>query len=309
MSTPAWCGASGWGNPEISGVIREIFDARSPQLTADMLKAIGAVDPKLPRPFRANKVMTAGGNLMDDEKVAERATVEQDQMVMPFYLICDVSYSMSGDMPALNDGVDRLRRAIVAEPIVDDVAQICIMTFSNDAKVRMPLAQMSETSVPHLSVEGATNYGSAFRLLAQTISQDSASLKQQGYKVYRPCAFFLTDGEPTDRDWRQTFDSTLTYNKQTSQGLKAYPLFVPFGFRSAPVNVLKQLAYPPERGKYYLANNTSVEDALKGILDIIMKTVVTAGKTAPTPQPVVALPAPAAGTGISQGDSEHSDFI
>jgi uncharacterized protein YegL len=249
------------------------------------------------------------GELMNDEQVAEHTQVERDQLVMPFYLICDVSSSMAGDMPALNDGVERLRRAIVAEPVVDDVAQVCIMTFSSSASVRMPLAQMSETPVPQLSAGGSTDYGSAFRLLAQTIAHDSASLKQQGYKVYRPCAFFLTDGEPTDRDWGQTFNSTLTYNEQTSQGLKAYPLFVPFGFRSAPVNVLKQLAYPPERGKWYHAKNTSVEEALKGIIGIIMNTVVTAGKTASTTQPMVALQAPSANSGIAQGNSEHSDFL
>ena len=51
-------------------------------------------------------------------------------MVMPFYLICDVSYSMSGDMVALNDGVQKLRQSIVGEPLVDDVGHISVMTFS-----------------------------------------------------------------------------------------------------------------------------------------------------------------------------------
>ena len=77
----------------------------------------------------------------------------EGQIVMPFYLICDVSYSMIDDMPALNDSLQRLRRAIVAQPIVDDVAHISIMTFSDIAKVVMPLGQMSEQAVPQLSVE------------------------------------------------------------------------------------------------------------------------------------------------------------
>ena len=83
-------------------------------------------------------------------------------MVMPFYLICDVSYSMSGDMVALNDGVQKLRQSIVAEPLVDDAGHISVMTFSDTAKVVVPLSQMSETSMPTLSVEGGTNYGAAF---------------------------------------------------------------------------------------------------------------------------------------------------
>jgi uncharacterized protein YegL len=241
--------------------------------------------------------------------VRERAGAQQGQLVMPFYLICDVSYSMSGDMTALNDGVERLRRAIVAQPVVDDVAQICIMSFSDTAKVLMPLGRMSEQPVPKLTVEGGTVYGAAFKQLAQCLAHDTADLKSQGYKVYRPCAFFLTDGEPNDRDWHQAFTSTLTYDRQSGTGLKAHPIFVPFGFRNAPERVLRQLAYPPERGKWYHTRNTSIEQALAGILDIIMQTVVTAGRTAATGQPTIAQQPPPPGSGIQQGDSEYDpDF-
>ena len=57
--------------------------------------------------------------------------------------------------------------------------------------------------------------------------------------------------------------------------MKSHPIFVPFGFRDAPENVLRCLGYPPERGKWYHAKNIRVEDALKGILDIIMRTVIS----------------------------------
>jgi len=247
---------------------------------------------------------------MHDERVREHSSIEEGQLVMPFYIICDVSYSMSGDMKDLNDGLERLHRAIVAQPVADDVAQICIMSFSTTAKVLMPLGQMSEVSVPRLSVEGSTNYGAAFRELAHTIERDRAALKTQGFKIYRPCAFFLTDGEPTDSDWHQTFTSTLTYDRQTGQGMKSHPIFVPFGFRDAQERVLRQLAYPPERGKWYLAKNTSVEQALAGILDIIMKTVVASARTATSGQPTLTQQAPASGSGIVQGSSSYDpDYV
>lgn len=250
------------------------------------------------------------GDRARDGHTNERTEAEQGQLVMPFYLICDVSYSMSGDMGALNDGVERLRRAIVTQPAVDDVAQICIMSFSDTAKVVMPLARMSEHSVPKLSVEGGTLYGAAFRQLAQAVTRDSAELKRQGYKVYRPCAFFLTDGEPNDGDWHRTFTNTLTYDRQTGRGMKSHPIFVPFGFRDAPESVLRQLAYPPERGKWYHAKNATVEEALAGILDIIMNTVVTAGQTASAGQPTLTPQPPAPGSGIQQGDSEYDpDYV
>src|SRR5262249_41099132 len=200
----------------------------------------------------------------------ERAVVEPGQLVMPFYLLCDVSISMTDDMAALNEAVQRLRRAIVSEPAVDDVAHVGIMTFSDQGKMVAPLGQMSEHGVPALTVEGGTNYGAAFRLLAQTIAQDTASLKAQEYKVYRPCAFFLSDGAPLDPDWEATFRATLTYDPSTGMGMKGHPVFVPYGFRDAPEHVLRRLAYPMGRAKWYHCKSSDIGDALKGILDIIM---------------------------------------
>jgi uncharacterized protein YegL len=247
---------------------------------------------------------------MSEEIVRERSGVEQGQLVMPFYLICDVSYSMADDIRSLNDGVRRLRRAIVAEPVVDDVGQVCVMSFSDTAKVVMPMGQMSEQEVPELHVEGGTDYGEAFRALAQAIGHDTAKLRADGYKVYRPCAFFLTDGEPNDRDWHQTFTSTLTYDRESGHGMKAHPIFVPFGFRDAREEVLRQLAYPKDRGKWYHAKTDDVGQALKGILDIIMNTVVTSGHTAGAGQPAITQQPPAPGSDIEQGDSAYDpDYV
>ena len=223
---------------------------------------------------------------------------------MPFYLICDVSYSMTNDMAELNARVKRLRQSITAEPLVDDVAHVALMTFSDTAKVVMPLSQMSEAAIPTLSVEGGTNYGQAFRELANTIPADAAALKAQGYRIFRPCAFFLTDGEPNDSDYFETFKSTLTYNGVTGVGMKQYPVFIPFGFRAAPDNVLKKLAYPPEKGRWYHIKNDDIGQVIKLILDVIMKTVVSTGQSSSTGKPaLVHAPAPAV-QGVTQGDAE-----
>src|SRR3954451_413750 len=129
-------------------------------------------------------------------------------------------------MPQLNEALTGLRDAIVAEPAVDDLARIGVLTFSDSARVEAPLAQVSETQMPHLSDRGGTNYGAAFQTLAQTIEADRQRLKAEGYKVYRPCAFFLTDGLPQDGTWATSFKSTLTYDSKTGQGMESYPIFV-----------------------------------------------------------------------------------
>jgi uncharacterized protein YegL len=239
------------------------------------------------------------------EPTREYAMVEPGQLVMPFYLLCDVSISMTGDMSALNQGIHRLRRAIVSEPAVDDVAHIGILTFSDASKVVMPLSQMSEHDTPTLTVEGGTDYGAAFRTLAQTITQDNAQLKMQGYKVYRPCAFFLSDGAPGDSDWEQTFRSTLTYDPVTRTGMKGHPVFVPYGFRDAPEAVLRKLAYPMGKAKWYHSKSSDIEEALAGIIDNIMNTVITSGNSASTGEPTVVQQAPATESGIAFGDPDQ----
>jgi uncharacterized protein YegL len=244
---------------------------------------------------------------MNEERMPGYPSEEAGQIVMPFYLMCDVSLSMTPDMAGLNEGLQRLRRAILAEPLANDVAYIAIATFSDIAKVVMPLERMSEQQVPALSPQSGTDYGAAFRLLAQTIAQDTAELKARGLKVYRPCVFFLTDGEPLDRDWYQTFTSTLTYDSGTKVGMKGHPIFVPFGFRQAPEDVLKKLAYPQGKGKWYHAKNASVEEALSGMLGIIMATVVTSSRTATSGQPAVVPLAPPPNSGIAYGDRD--DFV
>jgi uncharacterized protein YegL len=244
---------------------------------------------------------------MSEKRITEPVRADQGQLVMPFYLVCDVSCSMSGDMAALNQGVQRLRTAIVGEPTADDVAHVCVMTFSDTAKVVMPLKQLSEQEIPALHVEGGTNYGAAFHELARVTAQDVANFKKQGCKVWRPCAFFLTDGMPGDSDWYQTFQSTLTYDRRAETGNRSHPIFVPFGYRAARDDVMRKLAYPPERTKAYYARSHRIEDALNGILGIIINTMMTASRTVNSGQPAMVQQAPAAGSGIVQQDSEYGE--
>lgn len=243
---------------------------------------------------------------MTEEPALERVTVAEGQLVMPFYLVCDVSSSMTGDMPALNDGIRRLYRSIAAEPQVDDVAQIGVITFSTSANVALPLTQPSEQSnLPTLSAYGGTNYGAAFTLLAKTIDQDLKALKDSGYKAYRPCAFFLTDGEPGDPSWQQTFTTTLTYDKEARKGNKAHPVFVPFGFRGAREDVLSKLAYPPGRGKWFHAKTHDIKEALEGILDAIMTSVMSSGMSGGSGAPTHIFQTSSPAGAIVSGDSEY----
>jgi uncharacterized protein YegL len=293
-----------------AGLRDAMVAARHTDLERD-LRSVLDIDAGLqaivaPAPRRPGAGTDVAGYGQSDALAPERHAREEGQLVMPFYLVCDVSYSMREYMAALNEGIARLHRAIVNQPAVDDVVQLSVISFSNTAEVLVPLEQLSEMpAIPALASEGGTNYGSAFRVLAQSIARDSARLKGDGYRIYRPCAFFLTDGAPGDADWQHTFASTLTYEAQASRGMREHPIFVPFGLREAPESVLKQLAYPPERSKWYRAGNASIDQAIVEIVQIIMKTVVTAGSSAMRGQPSITLQSPAPDSGIIRGDSAY----
>jgi uncharacterized protein YegL len=162
------------------------------------------------------------------------------------------------------------------------------------------LTQVSDCpGLPKFTPEGLTYYGAAFRKLAEEMRQDYAALRREHWNVYRPCAYFLTDGEPTDRDWRQTFADTLTESPTTREKLPAYPIFVPFGFRDAQAQTLLRLAYPPGVSKSYHTRTARIEQALEGLLDIIMKSVVRSGRSVLSGEPEHVLPDPGYGSGIT----------
>ena len=78
-----------------------------------------------------------------DELVRERTEAAEGQIAMPFYLVCDVSYSMKHDMAQLNDTLQVFHKTIGSQPVVDDVARICIMTFSDSPQVCEGMCQLT----------------------------------------------------------------------------------------------------------------------------------------------------------------------
>jgi uncharacterized protein YegL len=108
--------------------------------------------------------------------------------VLPFYVVCDESSSMSGaSTDAVNAGIASLFRAISGDPVVDEKARVGIITFNDSSKVLLPLTQLTNvTQVPGCVASGSTSYASVFRLLRSEIEKDVDRLKNaEGYRVHR----------------------------------------------------------------------------------------------------------------------------
>ena len=221
--------------------------------------------------------------------MSERAT--EGQVVMPFYIVCDVSGSMAGDIGELNAGVTGLCQEIMKDPVADDLAMLSIIAFDDTARTVVPLNFPSAMEMRPLTCSGGlTNYTAAFQEFHRAFEADRVRLKNEGKRIFRPCIYFLTDGVPTSTDHKQVFQQLLGYDPATKQGNPRYPYVTPFGFRGATEDAVKAIAYPDfgdKKGRYFLAReNVAIPSLLKAMTGMIATSVLgsSLSATAGTPQ-------------------------
>ena len=95
---------------------------------------------------------------------------------------------MSGQpIEALNDALPEVHDAIATDLVVADKTRFSIVSFSDDARVDLPMSDLSDvTKMPVFTPRGGTSYAKAFSLLRQQIANDVAQLKADGFRVFRP---------------------------------------------------------------------------------------------------------------------------
>jgi uncharacterized protein YegL len=226
--------------------------------------------------------------------MTENATANAEgQVVMPFYILCDVSGSMVPDIEHLNKALADLHTQLLREPIINDLVMLSIISFNHDARTEVPLDSPERISLPRLSASGRTDYSPPLRLFHQNFEADRQRLKDQGMRVYRPCVYFLTDGEPNNNSYIQTFASLLA-----KEVYDAYPYVCAFGFRDATEATLRTLAYPNfgeehKRGRYFIARQgAQVTDLFQAIVGVICQSVLKSAQSASGGAPTMVMPPP-----------------
>ena len=189
--------------------------------------------------------------------------------ILPFYLVCDESGSMSGDpLDAINDSLPKIHTEIGSNPVVADKTKFALIGFSDYAEVVLPLSDLSViTSIPGLTVKGGTNYSSAFDLLYDTIAEDVKQLKANGDQVYRPAVFFLSDGQPGD-NWEGS------YKRLIDPGWAPHPNILAFGFGDVDATTLQHVATV----RAFIANGTmGPDEALREFAQSLIQSIVNSG--------------------------------
>ncbi|SNY65269.1 vWA domain-containing protein [Paractinoplanes atraurantiacus] len=182
---------------------------------------------------------------MTDEK---RATEDNRTLVLAFYVMVDVSQSMSygGALESANEIMPKVADAIDASPMLADIVRFGAMDFSDDARVVLRLGDLRNVPmIPKFTTRGRTSYAAAFRLLRQEIERDVVQLRQDNFRVYRPVVFMITDGEPTDEDG----ELEAAYKELTDPGFKARPNILVFGVGTATKEALDPWVYPKTGAK------------------------------------------------------------
>ncbi len=208
-----------------------------------------------------------------------------EMLVLPFYVVMDVSYSMTqasqnsdgsvrAPIESGNDVVKEVKIALEESPLLSDKVRFSLIDFADDAQVVIPMCDLTTVSpqdIPTLTARGGTSYAAAFTLLKRQISQDVAQLKADGHKVHRPAVFFLTDGETTDDDpvWKNAFQAL------TDSAFKERPNFIPFGVAQAKKATLDQLVFPQGKMRSFIQQNPNdAANGIKAMAEILIGSIV-----------------------------------
>ena len=217
----------------------------------------------------------------------------RDAVVLPFYFVCDVSGSMSGSgIAALTNAVNSIYDLLRENPIIADVIEIGVITFSDSAQVVIPAGTLLEGNLPTFSTQGGTKFSPALTLLKTTIEADRQRYTEANIGMYRPVVFFLTDGGVNNpSEWQKSFGELTHYNPETKEGFKSYPTFVPMGLGQTTLHAIKEMPYPKERSKLYIVpDGRDVAKAVEEMTKVMMLTVVTSGANAAAGTPQLELP-------------------
>jgi uncharacterized protein YegL len=213
----------------------------------------------------------------------EKPNADDQILTLAFYLLVDVSYSMAGPpLDAVNKIIPEVMDALEASPTLADVVRVGAIDFADDSRSALRLGDLRDVKkIPQFRERGGTSYAAGFRELRKEIGKDVAQLKQDGYKVYRPAVFFLTDGAPTD----DAATLQTAFAELTDEKFKFWPNIIPFGVAAATKTMLDPWVFPkagdskkPMRS-YVYAGQGDAATAITQLAEILISSIMASAQS------------------------------
>ncbi|MFM2310643.1 MAG: hypothetical protein RLY87_2765 [Chloroflexota bacterium] len=155
-------------------------------------------------------------------------------------LLLDTSASMGGEgMDQLNEGLRQFVEDVKKDRVALDRVELAIVTFG-PVRVVQPFTPLDTFQAPTLVAEGTTPLGEAIHLALDMVQMRKEVYRNAGIPYYRPWAFLVTDGTPTDLD---VFESAAQRVREieAARGLT----FHAFGVQNANMQLLNSLGARP----------------------------------------------------------------
>lgn len=136
--------------------------------------------------------------------VTEKDLLDNPTTRVPVVLCLDVSASMTidGRIDQLNKGVQEFFRSVSEDKIAKWAAEICIVTFNNEATKLVDFnyveKQKEAFDTLELKAGGNTAMGAAVELSLSLLDQRKEEYRKKGIDYWQPWLVLMTDGQATD---------------------------------------------------------------------------------------------------------------
>lgn len=191
-------------------------------------------------------------------------------VVLPFYLVCDQSFTMLDHGADLDEGLRQLVYAITTDPVAVGRTRLAIIGFSAIAEVLLPLTALDVgLRRRRLRPSASARFGDAFRLLRSTIERDVQTLRNIWHQVARPTVFFLSSGQPTDPTRWPAVHARLLDREWASR-----PTIVAFGIGDVDASTMTRVG----NGSAFLSEpDTRPAVAVQAFTDALAGSILTSG--------------------------------